>query len=143
MAYYGRTSFGVFKEPQTAGDYTYNKKAKTTFCNPNVCVPSRKVNTESNLILLKRSNDLNYYNYMLAFNHSNLNNNLLTHIDLSNVHVIQSNNTPFQSPTDLSNNTPYLNYVIDPSGSLFGNTICGENNYLHYLLYNPISNKQN
>jgi len=141
MAYYGRTSFGVFKEPLNSSDYIYNKKAKASFCKANLCVPSKKVNTESNLLLLKRSNKLSYYNDVSSFNHSNLNINLITKIDLTDVPVIQNNNTPFETPTDLSLNTvPYLNYVIDPCGNLFGNTICGENNYLHYVIYNPPGN---
>ena len=32
--------------------------------------------------------------------------------------------------------TPYLVYNIDPSGNLFGNSICGINNYVRYMRYN-------
>ena len=31
----------------------------------------------------------------------------------------------------------YNRYIIDPSGQLFGNTQCGVNNFLNYLVYNP------
>ena len=31
---------------------------------------------------------------------------------------------------------PFLDYNIDPSGVLFGNTICGANNYVSFMVYN-------
>jgi len=31
---------------------------------------------------------------------------------------------------------PYLRYNIDPSGNLFGNTDCGINNFVKYLVNN-------
>lgn len=135
----GVKSFGVFKEPQDAGSYINNKTAKTTFCNPNLCRPSKTVNTEGNLLLLQQSNRLTFYkDGYTTFNKSNLNMNLITKLDLTDVPVIQNNNTPFNVPTDISSGEiPYLNYQIDPSGVLFGNTTCGINNYLNYLMYNP------
>ena len=30
-------------------------------------------------------------------------------------------------------NYPYLTYDVDPSGNLFGNTICGINNFVNYM----------
>ena len=134
----GRSAFGVFSEPQNAGDYTNNKTAKTTFCLANKCVPSKTVNTQGNLLLLNRSNKLNYYRCVNSFNKANLNINLITKLDLKDVPVIKkvdSNEIPI--PINLSADIPYLDYIIDPSGALFGNTICGVNNYVRYLVYNP------
>ena len=35
----------------------------------------------------------------------------------------------------------YNYYIIDPSGNLFGNTQCGINNFLNYLVYSqPYNN---
>jgi hypothetical protein len=135
----GRNAFGVFKESQNAGDYIRNKTATTTFCNPNICVPSRTVNTENNLLLLRRSNRLTFYKDGYdSFNKLNLNMNLITKLDLLEVPVIQSNTTPFETPVNISSSVvPYTNYLIDPSGLLFGNTTCGLNNYLDYVVYNP------
>ena len=134
----GRTAFGVFKEPKNCGDYTYNKTAKTTFCVPNVCVPSTTVNTQGNKLLLYRSNKLTYYSCSDIFNKSNLNVNLITKLDLQDIPVIQNNNSPYNCPTDISStSTPYLDYSIDPSGILFGNNTCGINNSVNYLQSNP------
>jgi len=135
----GKTSFGVFKEPQEASEYIKNKKAKYMFCDPNLCLPRIPVATQSNLLLLKKANYLKY-KQCSDFNKSNLGMNLITKLDLTDVPVIQKNSSPFNSPTDISANLiPYINYVIDPSGNLFGNTVCGINNYLNYIVYNPPS----
>jgi hypothetical protein len=59
---------------------------------------------------------------------TNLNINLITKLNLIDVNVIQ--------PVDISSNEyPFLQYNIDPSGELFGNTTCGINNFLNYLEY--------
>jgi hypothetical protein len=135
----GKNAFGVFKESQDAGEYIRNKTATTTFCNPNICVPSRTVNTENNLLLLRRSNRLTFYkNGYDSFNKLNLNMNLISKVDLLGVPVMQSNTTPFETPVNISSTAvPYTDYLIDPSGLLFGNTICGLNNYLDFVVYNP------
>jgi hypothetical protein len=132
----GRNTFGVFKEPLNSGDYIYNKKAKASFCRANRCIPSKKVNSSSNLLLLRRSNFLSYY-ACSDINTADLNINLLTTLDLSNIPVIESNSSPYESPVDLSfSATPYTDYSIDPSGNLFGNTACGFLNYEKYLVPN-------
>jgi hypothetical protein len=128
----GRPTFGVFNKPQDAGEYILNKKAKTSFCGGNVCKPSKTVKTQGNLLLLKQSNYLNYYQCVNNVNTTNLNINLITKLNLTDVNVLQ--------PVDMSlNATPYTYYTIDPSGELFGNTPCGYNNYLNFLQYNPPS----
>jgi hypothetical protein len=72
------------------------------------------------------------------FNTANLNVNLLTALDLTNISVISSNNSPYASPTPITTTaTPYLDYQIDPSGNLFGNTNCGLLNYETDLVFNP------
>jgi hypothetical protein len=135
--YPGRPTFEVYNEPLDAGEYIKNKKAIATFCAPNSCKPSRALNTQSNLLLLNRANYLNYYSCG-DIDKTNLYVNLLTTLDLSDVPVIQDNNAPFSSPANISSTaTVYTNYIIDPSGNLFGNTTCGINNYENYLVYNP------
>jgi hypothetical protein len=135
--YPGRPTFEVYKEPQNAGDYIKNKKALTTFCGANVCKQSRSVGSQGDLLLRNTSNYLNYYSCDNV-DKTNLYINLITKLDLYDVPVIQNNKPPFNTPTDISANViAYTNYLIDPSGNLFGNTICGTNNYENYLVYNP------
>jgi hypothetical protein len=125
-------TFGQFHEPNNSGDYVLNKKAKTTFCGANMCTPSITVNTQGNLLLLKKSNALNYYNCINSFNKANLNINLLTKLEVS-IPVLTPSSIPLSYPVDTP---PYLYYTIDPSGVLFGNTPCGLNNYVSFMLYN-------
>ena len=135
----GIKTFGVFKEPNTAGDYILNKKAKTTFCSANICRPSKTVNTQGNLILLNTSNRLKYYSCKNDFNKANLNINLLTKLDVKDINVIQNINPPYNTPVNIngSNTSPYLSYLIDPTGVLFGNSTRGLNNYVSFMRYNP------
>jgi hypothetical protein len=136
-----RPTFGTFNESNDAGCYILNKKAKATFCAANNCRNNTKVNSQGNLLLLKNSNYLNFYKSTNNINPINLNINLITKLNLKDVPVIQSNIYPYETPTSITPNsdssTIYLDYVIDPSGKLFGNTPCGYNNYLNYLEYNP------
>jgi hypothetical protein len=138
----GRSAFGKFNEPLDASNYTYNKKAKYLFCNTNLCIPNKRLNTQSNLLLLNRSNYLKYYSCTNSFNTANLNVNLLTALDLSGIPVLINQNAP-PPPSNTNpglftqNDIPYIDYTIDPCGNLFGYTACGLNNYELYLRYNP------
>jgi hypothetical protein len=156
--YPAKPTFGENIKVQNARDYTLSKTTKTTYCNEKYCNPLKKttVKTQGELLLLRKTKNLNYYqslydknhsNYLdntksnLTFNNSNLNINLITKLDLNNVSVI-SNNLTGQTPTPVvlnpASGIPYYNnYNIDPSGVLFGNTICGINNYEKFMVYSP------
>ena len=116
--YLGKNTFGVFNESQESGEYTLNKKNSAIFCP----------GCSSNNIYFRSFNN---------YNRANLNINLVTKLNLNNVPVIQQN-YPYAVPTNLSVLAiPFLDYTIDPSGNLFGNTLCGTDNYQDYLQYNP------
>ena len=136
--YMGKNTFGVLKEPQDAGQYILNKTASTSFCTPNVCVPSRTLASQSSRLILRRANKIYFRACQDPYNTANLNINLVTVLDLSGVPVIQQSGTPFSVPTTLDVlSIPFLSYTIDPSGNLFGNTVCGEDNFQNYLQFNP------
>ena len=135
----GKKAFGVFLEPQDAGDYIYNTKARASYCVANNCTPAVNIGSQGNLLLFNRSNKLSVYPCKNVINKSNLNINLITTLNLSGVPVIE-NMTTNAVPTsivpttlDASASYPYLTYNVDPCGNLFGNNICGINNYLSYL----------
>ena len=130
--YMGKNTFGVLKEPIPAGDYTINKGALEWFCPPNICARNRTGVTQSNYLLLKRAKAL-YVNDL--YNPADLNMNLVTQLDLSGCSIILDNSGNLV-PANLSiTSIPYLDYTIDPSGVLFGNTICGATNFTEYLKY--------
>ena len=139
--YMGKNTFGVLKEPQDAGEYTLKKRAIYSFCPPNVCVPSRTVVTQNNKLLLRLANEIYFSDCRNPYSIADLNINLVTKLNLSGVPVIQQNNVsspPPTTPAYLDTTTkPYLAYTIDPSGNLFGNTICGTDNFQNYLRFNP------
>jgi hypothetical protein len=136
--YPAKPTFGQINEPLEAGEYIQNKKSKYSFCTPNICHPNKNVYSQSNFMALKRANNLVLNPYVNSFNTSQLYSNLYSELDLSgNVPVISdlSGNT---YPTYISTTViPYLTYNIDPSGNLFGNTVCGINNFENYIVYNP------
>ena len=135
--YMGKNTFGVLKEPQDAGQYILNKTASTSFCIPNVCVPSRTLASQSSRLILRRANKIYFSRCHDPYNTANLNINLVTVLDLSGVPVVQ-NNINNDVPTSLDvTSIPFLSYTIDPSGNLFGNTICGADNFQNYLKFNP------
>jgi hypothetical protein len=137
--YTGKNTFGVVKQQQDAGEYILNKKAIHSFCPPNVCVPSRTVATQGNRLLLRDANRIYFSACRNPYSIANLNINLVTQLDLSDVPIIQQNNIPPTTPAYLDTTAvPYLAYTIDPSGNLFGNTICGTNNFQNYLQFNYI-----
>ena len=132
--YMGKNTFRVLKESQEAGEYILNKKALASFCPPNNCIPKE---TQSNRLLLRQANRIYYSSCHNPYNKANLNINLVTILDLSGVPVIQQNN-PYAIPAELDVTLkPYIAYTIDPSGNLFGNTVCGTDNFQKYLLFNP------
>jgi len=139
-------AFGVFSEPQEAGEYIHNKKTIASYCKANICTPpSLKVGSESNYLLFKRANKLSVYPCLNSIDKANLNINLITKLDLSgNIPVIQDfSNNQICPSTITTTTTPYLQYNIDPSGNLFGNTICGINNWEKYMVYDTSYNKVN
>jgi len=69
----------------------------------------------------------------LTFNTGDLNINLFTELDLSGVCTVMDMSGNCQP--EINMNEPfYLNYVIDPSGQLFGQTTCGVNNFVKYMV---------
>jgi len=64
----------------------------------------------------------------------NLNINLITSLDLTNVDVLKQSNSNTITTIDPNKNF-YSTYTIDPNGDLFGKNICGINSYQNYLVY--------
>ena len=122
----GKQAFGQSSTTQAAGDYISNKKANLISCNSKTCLPKTPTRNQSNYLLLTKANYIKYANVTnpRGSDKNNLVSGLTTTIDLLNVPVIQNN--AGESPTTISTSViPYLTYVIDPSGVMFGDSICG------------------
>lgn len=142
--YPAKPAFGVNLAVQNAGDYILQKKAKRSYCNISLCKQLNNVKSQSDLLLLRKSNYLYNKCNSQFFNTANLNINLYTKLNLKHVKVIADSSSGV-SPTTISSipvvitstDPSYITYTIDPCGALFGNTICGVNNYQNFLVYNP------
>ena len=134
-----KSAFGANKESSYAGDYISKKKARSTFCTSSSCPQRYNLNTQGELYVLKTAKYIDNTNRRLPFNKNNLNINLVTKMNLNDVCVIKdmSNNDCSTSINYSQIPNFYNKYIIDPSGQLFGNTQCGTNNFLNYLVYNP------
>ena len=143
-SYSGKSAFGQVNEPLEGGEYILNKKAKYTYCSPNICHPNKNVGSESNLLMLKKANTLKFNPFLSNFDKTSLYINLYTKLDLEGVCTISD--LSGNCPVAITTTVPYINptvpnfdkYVIDPSGNLFGNTTCGINNFTNYMVYNKI-----
>jgi len=107
-----KTTFAQINQPFNASDYI--RKKRQVVSKPAFCCTSIKP-----------------FSYI---NKSQLYINLYTKLNLDNIAVISDvsgNEYPVKIDTNIT--YPYLIYNIDPSGSLFGNTVCGIQNFEHYL----------
>lgn len=144
--YSANVTFSQIFEPLDASEYIRNKKAKYTFCSPNICHPNKNIYSQSNYLLLKRANNLAFYPCINEIDKTQLYINLLTKLDLSYNFPVISNINGGTYPVEIdptSTTPPYLVYNVDPSGNLFGNDQCGPLNFENYLVYNPPSNPEN
>jgi len=156
----GKRTFGGFKESISSSDYINKKKIQQMFCNANL---KTKVVSQGDLQLLRLAKYSKYYCCPDPIDTTNLNINLITRLDLSGVSVVVNNET-HQSPTpietgstsivetlialiaeqfdptlSLTQTVPsYLQYTIDPNGELFGNTVCGLNNYTRFMTFEDV-----
>ena len=137
--YPAKPAFGVNRESNTASDYILRKKSKAAFCSYTLCPQKYALNSQGELNLLRKSKYLEYIKASLPFGKSNLNINLVTKLDLDGVCVIKDASGNVCPTNIIYSEIPnfYNRYVIDPYGKLFGNTECGINNFLNYLVYNP------
>lgn len=136
-SYKAKPTFAQLKEPGDASEYIANKKTRYSFCSPNICHPNKNVNSQSNLLMLRRANKLTFYPCVNQFDKTQLYLNLFTKLQVDpNTNVLEYYKTT--SPNYIewpqtTTNPPYNYYNIDPSGELFGNTVCGLNNWENFI----------
>jgi hypothetical protein len=137
--YPAKPAFGSNRESINAGDYILRKKARSAFCTSGICPQKYILNTQGELNLLRTAKYLDSAKCKLPFDKNNLNINLVTKLDLTDVCVIADATANACATSIIYSEIPdfYNEYIIDPSGNLFGNTQCGINNFLSYLVYNP------
>jgi len=139
----GKTTFAQFKKSSDSSEHTLLKKIKYSFCTPDYCRPNKNMYSQNNYMLLKKANHIKY-NPCDYINHTQLYVNLITKLDLSDNAVVVTDLSGNFYPVEINTTVePYLNYNIDPSGNLFGNTVCGINNFQNYMVYNNSTQIEN
>ena len=126
-------AFKSIKEPTTSGTYINNKRAMNNYCGKNNC---NKINTnvgsQRNLLLFNSSRR---HANKQTIDNTQLYNNLITNLDLTDIPVIQNYHTGDVPTTITCDSVPFFDYNIDPSSALFGNSVCSINNYVHFMKY--------
>ena len=135
-----KPTFGVLHSNLYASDYIQRKKAKIAFCNELQSPYCKKVLTQNQLLNFKKGEyNNNKYKHEYPFNKSNLIAGLYTKEQLTNIITLCKVEGEICQPNTIINplNIPFYNfYKIDPEGELFGNTLCGINNYTNYMIPN-------
>lgn len=139
--WFANKSFNNVNSTSDASDYIKNKKAKYTFCSPNICHPNKNVYSQGNKLLLYTSNQLAFYPFCPNFDKTAIYSNLYTEINLTNATVMKKNfNSQITNPpVEITPNVPsssFGNYNIDPNGELFGTSSCTQNNWETYITVN-------
>lgn len=133
--YSAKNTFAQFKEPINSSDYINKKKIRYSFCSPNVCHPNKSVYSQSNLLMLRKANNIMFNPYD-QINKNQLYINLITKLELNNNIPVILDNSGNQVPAIIDpNSISYLRYNIDPSGVLFGNDVCTINNWENFIVY--------
>lgn len=125
-----KSCFGANREPLAAGNYIQKKKARATYCNSNSCI-NKNPGTYENYNLLHTAQQLD--KCKLPFDKYDLNrNHIFMELNTAGLCVLRdASNGACATTIDPSLNI-YDNYIIDPSGVLFGNSSCGLNKFVKF-----------
>lgn len=135
--YSGKPAFSQVKECLTSGDYLKNKKSLNMLCNKDLC--KCRVNSSGNQLLKLQA--LINSDPCLMFKKNSLYKNLYTKLDLNkygNTITTMSNlsNNAYPIYANSSSESCYGTVNIDPNGNLFGNSVCGIDNFNEYVAFN-------
>ena len=139
----GKSAFGNAFNTHDASDYMKDKKSQILYSKKN----NNKyvVGSQGDYLLLMNANNLDNtietpLNYIDT---TNLVFGLYTTEELTGINAVTdvsfndlSCNEFIPTIIDLSGQPFYYKYKIDPCGELFGNSVCGYNNYEKYRILN-------
>ncbi len=124
-------TFEISNKGTSSGDYLKNKKSKLMYCSRQGICNNKKVTSyeQRNMIESGRLLDepIDQYTY-------DLNSNLKMQLDFAGTRIITDVVTGENTPINLASIPFYETYRIDKDGTLFGKTVCAENNYVNYRI---------
>ena len=124
-------TFEISNKGTSSGDYLKNKKSKLMYCSRQGICNNKKVTSyeQRNMIESGRLLDApkDQYTYDL---HSNLE----MQLDFTGTRILTDVITGQNSTLNIALIPFYEFYDIDKDGTLFGKTVCAENNYVNYRI---------
>jgi hypothetical protein len=122
-------TFEISNKGSSSGDYLKNKKSKLMYCSRQGICNNKKVTSyeQRNMIESGRLLDAPKDQYT-----NDLHSNLETELDFSGTHIVTDVETGLNTPINIGITPFYRFYNIDKDGTLFGKTVCAENNYVNY-----------
>lgn len=135
-----KQTFNLQNKSGSSGDYIKNKKSKLMYCNRSGYCNNKGVSSYSEKNLIENGKMIEEPIEAITYE---LNSSLLTQLDYDNVKTyvdLDGNRTAIDLGFAVGNAIPlYSLYKIDPDGSMFGKTVCAENNLLNYrVAYEPV-----
>lgn len=135
MSNIAKNTFDIPNKAGSSGDYIKNKKSKLMYCNRSGHCNNKGVSSyaEKNIIENGRmiEEPLNGVT-------NDLHSSLFTQLNYDNVLTL-SDLSGNPTTIDMNIRPLYFAYKIDPNGSMFGKTVCAENNMINYRVpYVPL-----
>lgn len=131
-----KPAFGNFSKRLSYSDMIENKKTNALYCD---CSPTNNVWSSSDLQRIRKITRQNCCDAsgcdVLPFNKSNLEVNLITKSYQKNLIVLENKTTPgVPSKIDPTLVPIFAYYNIDPENKLVGDTPCGIQKYINYMI---------
>jgi hypothetical protein len=129
-----KPAFGNFNPHLTYADVMANKRSNLAYCQ---CTSTNVVRSQGELISIRKISRNNCPGgcNRLPFNKSNLEVNLITELYLQNILILENNANPgVPAKIDPSLTPIYSYYTIDPGNKLVGDTPCGIQKYINYMI---------
>jgi hypothetical protein len=130
-------AFGNFSRKMDYSEIMANKRANALYCKCNEDANPSMIQSQGQLADIRRvsrnncSSDCNVF----PFDKTNLEVNLVTTLYIPEVVVLAKNATPnVSSKLDTSLTPVYAYYQIDPANKLVGDTPCGIQKYVNYMI---------
>jgi len=130
-----KPAFGNFSKKFDYADVMANKKATHLYCD---CKETNNIQSQSDLLSIRkitRNNCCETGCDVLPFNKSNLQVNLITKSYQTNVLVLEKNTAPnVEAKLDPLLIPIAAYYTLDPDNKLTGDTPCGIQKYINYMI---------
>ena len=128
-------TFDIPNNSGSSSDYMRNKKSKLMYCNRSGHCNNKGVSSYAEKNLIQNGRMIEEPVDGVTYD---LHSNLVTQLNYNNVLTI-SDLSGNKTTIDMNARPLYYVYNIDPKGSMFGKTVCAENNMVNYRVpYVPI-----